>query len=81
MTDLEASKFLNDTLSNMRREIEIQSATLEEKITGLEKVQNYFIAPMVANSKIRDGQVNAKFQESIESSIKVYTQLIGIHSE
>ena len=78
MGDQEDNEFLNDTLSEKRRDIELQSAKLDDKLNAMEKVHNDFIASMASNLEVRDDQVNAKVQESIDTSNKVYAQLIGM---
>ena len=78
MADQEGDEFLNDSLSKMRRDIELQSLKLDDKLNALEKVQNDFIASMVSNIEIRDDQVNAIKQESVETSSKVYAQLYEV---
>ena len=75
MGDQENNEILNETLSEMRRDIELQSAKLEDKFDAMERVHNDFIASMESSMGIRDEQVNAKVQESIDTSNKVYDTL------
>ena len=72
---MEDQEDLNETLSEMRRDIELQSAKLEDKMITMERVHNEFIRDMESAMGIRDEQVNAKVQESIDTSNKVYDTL------
>ena len=75
MTNQKSRRVFEGPLSEMRRDIDLQSAKLDDKLNAMEKVQNDFIVTLESNIGVRDDQVNAKVRESIDTSNKAYAQL------